>query len=141
MIRQRLGLLAVAAFFVAARFVVALPAVILAAILVGCAGTTTAYSYPDDLMHPNYVKRSRAVREFAERGDEARLPGAFRLLMDDQAHIRAIAADVLRELTPGGRDFGYRAHLPLRDRAGITARWRAFWLAARGGERNNKERP
>jgi len=110
MSRQRLGLFAVAVLF-------------------ACSGTTTSYVYPADLTHPNYVKRSKAVQEFATRADEEQLPGAFRLLMDDHAHIRAIAAEALRSMTPGGRDFGYKAYLPARDRAGIAERWRAYWVS------------
>jgi len=102
MSRQRLGLFAVAVLF-------------------ACSGTTTSYVYPADLTHPNYVKRSKAVQEFATRADEEQLPGAFRLLMD--------AAEAPRSMTPGGRDFGYKAYLPARDRAGIAERWRAYWVS------------
>ena len=100
----------------------------------GCRAVTTSHNYPDDLSHPNYVKRSKAVREFAHRADASRLPGAFRLLLDDEGHIRSIAYRTIRDLSPGGEDFGYRPHLPPDVRGPIVARWRAWWVAQQAGE-------
>lgn len=100
----------------------------------GCRAVTTSYDYPEDLGHPNYVKRSKAVREFAQRADEAQLPGAFRLLLDDEGHIRSIAYRAIRDLSPGGEDFGYRPHLPRHVRGPIVERWRAWWVSQQGGE-------
>jgi len=100
-----------------------------------CRGVTTAYLYPDDLTHPDYIKRTKAVREFAARRDRSRLPAAFDLLLDDEGQIRAIAHETLRAMTPGGKDFGYRPYLPPETRRAIVARWKAWWIQqARTGE-------
>jgi len=99
----------------------------------GCFTVETKYEYPDDLTHPDYVKRSKAVKQFAAEKDERQLPRAFRLLMDSEAHIRAIAHETIRSLTPENRDFGYAAYLPMDVRAGIVARWEAWWLAQKNG--------
>jgi len=92
-----------------------------------CRGVTTSYAYPDDLTHPNYVKRTLATREFARRRDADRLPEAFGLLMDEEAHIRSLAHETIRSLMPGGEDFGYEPYFSEEVRAGIVARWKAWW--------------
>jgi hypothetical protein len=97
-------------------------------LVLGACGVTTSFRYPEDLNHPNYVKRSKAVREFAALKDESRLPGAFDLLMDQEAHIRALAHEAIRAMMPDGEDFGYRPYLSESTRAGIVARWEAWWL-------------
>jgi hypothetical protein len=90
----------------------------------------TSYAYPADLYHPDYVKRSKAVAEFAERRDRSQLPEAFRLLLDEDAHIRLVAHKAIRELSPGSEDFGYRPYLPRDVRFGIVTRWQAWWVKA-----------
>jgi len=87
----------------------------------------TSYRYPDDLFHPDYVKRSKAVAEFAEREDRSQLPEAFRLLLDDDANIRLVAYEAIRGMSDGAEDFGYRPYLPPEIRYGIVTRWRAWW--------------
>jgi hypothetical protein len=105
-----------------------------------CRAVETSYRYPDDLRHPDYVKRSLAVAEFAERRDKGQLPDAFHLLLDDDAHIRLVAYEAIRGLSPGGEDFGYRPYLPADLRAGIMLRWQAWWTAfAHGGEEVARE--
>lgn len=103
-------------------------------IAAGCRAVTTSYDYPDDLRHPNYVKRSKAVQQFAELKDERQLPEAFSLLLDEEPHIRLLAHSTLRSLSPGGEDFGYRAYLPPADRIRIAERWRAWWTKTRTAE-------
>jgi len=105
-------------------------------LVLGACSVTTSYRYPEDLNNPNYVKRSKAVREFAALQDESRLPGAFDLLMDEEAHIRAIAHEAIRAMMEDCRDFGYRPYLSESARAGIVARWVAWWHAdaARGAK-------
>ncbi|MHC5012816.1 MAG: hypothetical protein ACYTG6_18040 [Planctomycetota bacterium] len=98
-------------------------------LVLGACSATTSYRYPQDLNNPNYVKRSKAVREFVAKKDESRLPRAFELLMDDEAHIRALAHEAIRDMMPNGEDFGYRPYLSESVRAGIVARWQAWWLA------------
>jgi hypothetical protein len=93
----------------------------------GCRGVETHAEYPEDLYHPDYVKRSKAVATFAERKDKEQLPEAFRLLLDDDAQIRLVAYGTIRELSPGGEDFGYRPYLPRDVRFGIVTRWQAWW--------------
>jgi hypothetical protein len=95
--------------------------------------TTTTFVYPDDLTHPSYVKRTKAVREFAARKDASRLPDAFSLLLDREAHIRSMAYDAIRSMSPEGRDFGYRPYLSADVRAGIVERWEAWWVAQEAG--------
>ncbi|MFQ5844875.1 MAG: hypothetical protein ACE5JG_07795 [Planctomycetota bacterium] len=102
--------------------------VLLVSLAGACRGVETSYDYPEDLFHPNYIKRSKAVREFARRRDTERLPDAFDLLLDREAHIRALAWDTIRRIT--GKDFEYRPYLDERTRAGIVARWRADWEAS-----------
>ena len=105
------------------------------ALSVACARkTTTSYAYPADLMHPNYVKRTKAVREFAARRDESQMPDAFALLLDREAHIRSIAYEAIRSMSPEGRDFGYRPYLAADVRAGIVERWESWWVAQSAGE-------
>jgi hypothetical protein len=103
-------------------------------LIVACRSVTTTVDYPADLSHPNYVKRTKAVQRFARQRDASQLPDAFALLMDPESHIRAMAHATLRDLTPGGQDFGYRAYLPEEVRAGIAARWESAWRASRAGE-------
>jgi len=107
----------------------------------GCRGVETRAEYPQDLYHPDYVKRSKAVATFAERKDKEQLPEAFRLLLDDDAQIRLVAYGAIRDLSPGGEDFGYRPYLPSDVRFGIVTRWQAWWsrnggmpVATSGGE-------
>jgi hypothetical protein len=97
----------------------------------GCRAVETHAEYPEDLYHPDYVKRSKAVAMFAERKDREQLPDAFRLLLDDDAQIRLVAYGAIRDLSPGGEDFGYRPYLPRDVRFGIVTRWQAWW--SRGG--------
>ncbi len=105
---------------------------VVAAGMASCRGVVTGYRYPDDLTHPNYVKRSQAAREFAATADRAQLPRAFTLLNDPEAHIRAIIHRGIRALMPGGTDFGFDASLPEQDRARIAASWRAWWESGAG---------
>ena len=104
-----------------------------ALILAACGATTTGYRYPDDLYHANYVKRSMAVRHFAVIEDSSQLPDAFVLLMDQEGQIRATAHRAIVALTPGGEDFGYRPYLSEQVRAGIVARWEAWWVGRSRG--------
>jgi hypothetical protein len=100
--------------------------------LTGCHAATTQADYPDDLYSHNYVLRTQAVLEFADRRDESQLPDAFDLLLDPEGQIRALAWTTIRSLTPGERDFGYRPYLGEDVRFGIVVRWRAWWIASRG---------
>ena len=100
--------------------------------IAGCLTVETKYSYPEDLSHPDYVKRSKAVNQFASTKDRSRLPDAFTLLMDPEAHIRAVAHETIRDLTPEKRDFGYAAYLSEEVRASIVARWRKWWVEQQG---------
>lgn len=100
-------------------------------LIVACRAVTTSVDYPADLSHPNYVKRTKATQRFAQLRDESQLPRAFDLLMDPESHIRALAYATIRDLTPGGEDFGYRPYLPEEVRAGIVVRWEAAWRATR----------
>lgn len=101
---------------------------ILAALaLSGCRAVETEAEYPEDLYHPDYVKRSKAVAMFAGRKDREQLPDAFRLLLDEDAQIRLVAYGAIKDLSPGGEDFGYRPYLPRELRYGIVARWQAWW--------------
>ncbi len=105
---------------------------LLLSVLASCRGVVTGYRYPDDLTHPNYVKRSQAVREFAATQDRSQLPRVFGLLNDPEAHIRAIAHRGLRALMPGEQDFGFEPSLPEQDRVRIAATWRSWWEAEAG---------
>jgi len=98
----------------------------------GCA-YETHIEYPEDLYHPNYVKRSKAVAEFARRKDKSQLPQAFELLLDEDANIRLVAHETIRELTPDHDDKGYRPYLPLELRYAIVVRWQAAWIYNTGG--------
>lgn len=102
-----------------------------ALVLASCRSVTTSFDYPDDLRNPNYVKRSLAVRRFAVLKDEGQLPAAFRLLMDKEAPIRVLAHETIRDLSPGGEDFGYKPYLDERVRARIVKDWRSWWVANR----------
>jgi hypothetical protein len=101
----------------------------------GCVSVETHADYPKDLHHPDYVRRSKAVAEFAEKGDRSQLPDAFRLLLDDEGSIRLVAYLTIRDLSPGAEDFGYRPYLPPDVRFGIVTRWQAWWVRsnAQGG--------
>ena len=94
----------------------------------GCFSTETHARYPQDLYHPDYVKRSRAVAAFAEQKDRSQLPDAFQLLLDDDANIRLVAYDAIRQMSPGGEDFGYRPYLSPDVRFGIVTRWQTWWV-------------
>jgi hypothetical protein len=107
---------------------------VVALALAACKATTTSVDYPDDLTHPNYVKRSMAVQRFGVLKDRSQLPGAFQLLLDEEAHIRAMAYETIRELSPGGEDFGYRPYLAPAVRIGIVQRWEAWWRKTQTGE-------
>ena len=101
-------------------------------VLGGCRGVTTQYTYPDDLIHPNYVKRTKAVQQFVRERDASQLPEAFDLLLDEEDHIRSLAYSALKKMSPGGRDFGYRTYLPESVRIGIVQRWVAWWESEQG---------
>ncbi len=90
---------------------------------------TTSYVYPRDLDHPDYVKRSKAVRDFLLIRDAEQMPGAFALLNDREAHIRVMAYDAIRQMSRDQRDFGYRPYLEEQTRRGIVKRWRAWYEA------------
>lgn len=94
----------------------------------GCRAVETHVDYPKDLYHPDYVKRSKAVAEFAEQRDRKQLPEAFQLLLDDNANIRLVAYLAIRDLSPGEEDFGYRPYLPPDVRFGIVTRWQVWWV-------------
>jgi hypothetical protein len=115
-----------------------LPVFLAASCLCACRAVETSYRYPDDLDHPDYVKRAKAVDEFVSRGDAARLPHAFHLLRDPDPGIRAQAWLAIRDLS-GGEDFGYRPYLSAGVRAGIVARWRAWWCSGRGAPEPERE--
>lgn len=92
-----------------------------------CRSVETPYRYPDDLDSPSYVKRAKALGEFAVLRDEKEVGRAFRLLRDEDAGIRNVAWLTLRDLMPGDEDFGYRPYLPGDVRGGIAKRWEAWW--------------
>ncbi len=117
------------------------PLLLAALLLAGCRGVETSYRYPDDLWHPNYVKRTKAAREFASRADQAQLPRAFELLLDREDHIRDLAYHTLRALSAGGRDFGYKPWMAEPIRAGIVARWRAWWEAGQPADASATRAP
>jgi len=98
----------------------------------GCRAVETHATYPEDLYHPDYVKRSKAVAIFAEKKDRSQLPEAFELLLDDDGQIRLMAYGTIRDLSPGGEDFGYRPYLPRDVRFGIVVRWQAWWTKTLG---------
>jgi hypothetical protein len=100
---------------------------VLLLLFAACKATTTSFDYPEDLTHPNYVQRSRAVQRFAELEDEEQLPRAFALLLDPEPHIRLVIDRTLRAMMPDAPDFGYRAYLPEADRIRIAADWEAWW--------------
>ncbi len=97
-----------------------------------CRAVETHAQYPQDLYHPDYVKRSKAVATFAEQKDRSQLPDAFQLLLDDDANIRLVAYGAIREMSPGAEDFGYRPYLPQDVRFGIVVRWQAWWVKTDG---------
>ena len=107
---------------------------IVALALAACLPKTTSFDYPDDLTHPNYVKRSMAVQRFGELQDRSQLPDAYQLLLDDDAHIRAMAYETIRGLSTDGEDFGYRPYLSEAVRVGIVLRWEAWWRKTRTGK-------
>ena len=106
-------------------------ATLVVVLLGGCRGITTTYNYPDDLTHPNYVKRTKAVQHFAEARDVSQLPAAFDLLLDEEDHIRSVAYEALKSMSDG-KDFGYRSYLPESVRIGVVARWAAWWTHKNG---------
>lgn len=97
-----------------------------------CKATSTSFDYPDDLTHPNYVKRSLAAQRFAELRDEEQLPRAFGLLLDEEAHIRLLADRTLRAMMPDAPEFGYRPYLAEADRIRTAGDWEAWWRSSRG---------
>lgn len=101
----------------------------IAGVLSCACASTTEETYPADLTHPNYVKRSRAVRRFAVEKDVRPLEEgrAWDLLRDEEGGIRSVAHKAIRDLTPGRRDFGYAPDLPPDVRDGVAARWEAWW--------------
>jgi len=101
-----------------------------------CRSVSTDFRYPEDLYHPNYVKRSKAVRRFAVLKDVSALPRAFSLLLDGEAHIRAVAHETIRGMMVDGEDFGYRPYLSEEVRIGIVARWEAWWVQSQGEDRD-----
>lgn len=106
---------------------------LLAPVLLSCRAVTTPFRYPEDLRHPDYVKRVKAVGRFAETRDASQLPDAFDLLLDREPGIRAVAHETIRSLSRDGRDFGYRPWLSEQVRRGVVARWRAWWAAGQPG--------
>jgi len=92
-----------------------------------CRSVETPYRYPEDMDNPSYVKRAKALGEFAAMHDEKEVGRAFRLLRDEDAGIRNVAWLTLRDLMPEHEDFGYRPYLPDDVRAGIARRWEAWW--------------
>ncbi len=95
----------------------------------GCRAVTTSYIYPDDLTHPDYVKRSKAVRQFLEEKDVSQLPAAFDLLEDEDGQIRAMAFLAIREMSRDGIDWGYAPYFDAKKRREIVRRWRNWWVA------------
>jgi hypothetical protein len=106
---------------------------LVAALPGGCFSTETQARYPEDLYHPDYVKRTKAVAQFAEQRDRSQLPEAFELLLDGDGSIRLVAYSTIRQMSPGAEDFGYRPYLPQDVRYGIVVRWQAWWVK-NGGE-------
>ncbi|NJN14273.1 MAG: hypothetical protein HC813_01035 [Planctomycetes bacterium] len=102
--------------------------------LASCRGVTTSYRYPEDLRHPNYMKRSHAVRQFVREQDRGQIAEAFHLLNDAEGHIRALACGALREMVGGEQEFGYQPFLPEADRVRISAAWRAWWETSSEGD-------
>ena len=98
---------------------------------VGACQSDTAFVYPDDMASENYLKRTYAAREFANRQDAASAPMAFSLLTDEHLTIRRLAADTLRTMSDG-EDFGWDIDLPEPDQQRIAARWKAWWVRVHG---------
>ena len=98
----------------------------------GCRAVTTSYIYPDDLTHPDYVKRSKAVRQFAAERDVSQLPAAFDLLNDEDGQIRAMAYLTIREMSRDAIDWGYLPYLDAKTRRETVRRWRGWWV---GGQK------
>ena len=103
-----------------------LPACLLV-VYASCVGATTGVDYPQDLGSPNPVRRTRAAREFAIRRDKERALQAFCLLRDSEGQVRLLIYGALKEMSPGGEDFGYRPYLEADVRTGTAARWEAWW--------------
>ena len=103
-------------------------------LLAACRAVTTSYSYPGDLSHPNYVKRTKALRHFAESNDRTHLGEAFPLLLDEESHIRMVAYRAIKGMMPGGRDFGYHPTLEVHDRIRLAQEWEAWWRTTRTSE-------
>ena len=91
----------------------------------GCS-TSTGYDYPADLASKNYIKRTKAAQEFAQRKDESHAHQAFSLLNDELITLRALAHMTLRDLSDG-EDFGYRSDLESADRWRVARRWQFWW--------------
>ncbi len=98
----------------------------------GCRAVTTSYVYPDDLTHPDYVKRSKAVQQFVADKDVSQLPAAFALLNDEDGQIRAMAFLAIREMSRDGTDWGYAPYLDAKTRREAVRRWRSWWVAGQG---------
>jgi hypothetical protein len=112
---------------------IAVPAVslVLFACLAACR-TQTKYDYPEDLSSSNYLKRTYAAQEFAQRKDVSSASQAFVLLTDEHITLRSLAHETLRELS-AGEDFGYRSDLSELDRRRVALRWQSWW------ERSDRE--
>ena len=95
----------------------------------GCRAVTTSYIYPDDLTHPDYVKRSKAVQQFVADKDVSQLPAAFALLNDEDGQIRAMAFLAIREMSRDGTDWGYAPYLAAKTRREVVRRWRHWWVS------------
>lgn len=105
-------------------------AFLLLAAFVACR-SKTAYVYPDDMASENYIKRTYAAREFAQRQDPESAPMAFHLLTDEHLPLRQLAADTLRTMS-NGEDFGWSVDLPEQDQERIAARWKRWWERTHG---------
>lgn len=101
-------------------------------VCVAACRTQTHYAYPEDLSSSNYLKRTYAAREFAQRKDAASASQAFALLEDEHPTLRSMAHETLRELSDG-EDFGYRAELSALDRKRVALRWKAWWERSAAG--------
>ena len=96
----------------------------------GCVKRTTPHVYPQDLTHPNPVRRTAAAQQFAARRDASQLPAAFDLLLDEEGQIRSIAFSAIREIMPEGEEvafYGYQSYLPDTVRVGMVERLEALW--------------
>lgn len=101
-------------------------ALLASALAVAGCSAETKYVYPGDLASSNYIRRTRAAQEFAQRADPSDAEAGFPLLMDERISLRALGHMTLRELSDG-EDFGYRADLEEGDRARVARRWQHWW--------------